>query len=172
MADDQNKVQVCETDITLGEHLSIGSHQNGKISVEFGTQDSDVAFFDTSKQSVEGPFLVYFSMQFDQRQEGIMGLVLSKYDSDAMLFMEQEIFRVQDGLAQISTLVDEGVYTVSLLPIASTLRKFDFMGITESEMTNSNLFDSPCMTADYSYYIVPISEIDADDRPKAYENLA
>lgn len=47
--------------------------------------------------------------------------------------------------------VDEGVYTISVMPVASTLRKFDFMNIKKISMYN--LFDGPCFSAEYNYLI-------------------
>jgi len=37
----------------------------------------EVAYFDFSNEGTQGPYLVYFQLDYDMRQEGPVGVVLS-----------------------------------------------------------------------------------------------
>ena len=86
--------------------------------------NTDVGYFDFTKTSQEGPFLIYFQLDYDQTQEGIMGLALSQYDADSSSFRETALYSLTDSQSMVLRIVEKGTYAISIQSIASTRRKF------------------------------------------------
>jgi hypothetical protein len=56
----------------------------------------------------KGPFLVYFQLDYDMRQEGAWAVVLSSYDKDANTFKEIGLFTLQENQATVIQVVEKG----------------------------------------------------------------
>lgn len=62
------------------------------------------------------------------QQEGVVALVLSRYDRDSNSFAEIAIYSFMEDQSTILKVIEQGVYVVSVQPIASTKEKFTTIG--------------------------------------------
>ena len=94
--------------------LTLNEITHGSIVHELSKMNTDVGYFDFSKISSEGPFLVYFQLDYDEKQEGIVGLALSQYDGDSSSFRETALYTLSDSQSMLLTIVEKGTYAISI----------------------------------------------------------
>jgi len=58
-----------------------------------------VASIDTTKSMSQGPFLIYFQLDYDMEQEGVVALVLSRYDTELRSLKEVSLYSLMEGQA-------------------------------------------------------------------------
>ena len=75
------------------EHLVFDTPSSGKLSYPVSESVVDVAYIDL-KSDGEGPFMFYFSINYDPRVIGIIGLSLHKYDNDKSTFSQSALYRM------------------------------------------------------------------------------
>ena len=117
-----------------------------------------VSYVDTTANGHEGPFLFYFQLDYDMLQEGPVALVLSLYDKDQHSFTEVDLFTLSDQQSTIITVLQGGMYTISIQPIASSENKFGKLGFK----TTNNNFGSGCFKARYTYTLDSLNGNDAE----------
>ena len=123
--------EFCEGQTYLANQLTLNAVTKGSIVHELSTLNTDVGYFDFSKTSQEGPFIVYFQLDYDQRQEGIAALALSQYDADSSNFRETALYVISDAQSMLLTIVEKGTYAISIQSIASTRKKFQQLGLSD-----------------------------------------
>lgn len=125
----------CETTEEMPKQLAVGALTKGSFNLEMTTMVSTVSYFDlNSKAGIkmqEGPFMVYFQLDYDMHQEGPLAVVLFKFDKGAGTFEELGLFESQDGQSMIFKIVEKGTYAVSIQSIASTSQKFTQKGLND-----------------------------------------
>jgi len=98
----------------LPEHLAFDEVQGGRLAYPVSESTVDVAYIDF-KGDGEGPFLFFFQIQYDPQVLGVMGLSLSKHDSETSAFNQAALYRSpQDGVTQILAVVEAGTYAVGI----------------------------------------------------------
>ena len=74
----------------------------------------DVGYFDLTNTSQEGPFLVYFQLDYDQMQEGIVGVILSQFDSESNEFTEVGLYSFAEDSSSLVWIVERNIYAISV----------------------------------------------------------
>jgi len=75
------------------EHMEFDKPKSGKLSYPVSESVVDVAYIDL-KSDGEGPFLFYFTINYDPRVIGLIGLSLHKYDTEKSTFTQSALYRV------------------------------------------------------------------------------
>ena len=73
----------------------------GKLVRELGKYGAEVGYFDFDGTDMEGPFLVYFQLDYDMSQEGVMAVTLSEYDKELAMFNEIGLYELSDSQSTI-----------------------------------------------------------------------
>lgn len=132
----------------------------GQVVHELSTMNTDVGYFDFSKTTQEGPFLVYFQVDYNMRQEGVVAVALSQYDADSSSFRESALFTLSDSQSTLLTIVERGTYAISIQSIASTPAKYHSIGISDRKLKSLALTSDYCLRAEYTYLISSVNEKD------------
>lgn len=119
---------LCESQINLPANLENHKLVHGKLISEINSLSMQVTSINTEESKSQGPYLLYFQLDYDMEQEGVLGLVLSRYDTDLRTFKEIGMYSLMEGQAQIVEVIQKGSYVLSVQPIASTKRKFGSIG--------------------------------------------
>jgi len=69
----------------------------GNLVKELTKYGADVGYFNFENSDEEGPFMVYFDLDYDLSQEGVVAVVLSQYDGDYSKFTEIALYTVSDS---------------------------------------------------------------------------
>lgn len=75
----------CPRDQFIPEHLVYDEVKNGSLAYPLRENTVDVAYIDL-KADGEGPFLFFFEVQYDVQIAGVVGLSLSQYDQEKVVF--------------------------------------------------------------------------------------
>ena len=67
------------------------------LTREMTQYGAEVGYFDFDNKDEEGPFMVYFQLDYDVSQEGVMALVVSEYDKDYSIFEEVDLYEINDS---------------------------------------------------------------------------
>ena len=70
--------------------------KHGQLVSEINSQSMQVMNFDTTYASSQGPFLFYFQLDYDMAQEGVVGVVLSQYNTESRSFREVALYEMLD----------------------------------------------------------------------------
>ena len=100
----------------------------GNLVKELSRYNSEVGYFDFDGTDMEGPFMIYFHLDYDMTQEGVVALVLSEYDKDYSVFTEIGLYHVSDSQSVVLQILERGTYAISIQSIASTRHKFGQIG--------------------------------------------
>jgi hypothetical protein len=76
----------------MPEHLTFDEVKNGTLNYPVSETTTDVAYINLDS-SGEGPFFFFFQVQYDPRIEGVIGLSLSKYNSETTKFTQSALWR-------------------------------------------------------------------------------
>lgn len=88
----------CPSPAYIPEHMKFDEHVSGQLWYPLSESTVDVAYLDLKKDG-EGPFIFHFSLQYDPRVLGVLGLSLSQYDQESSSFKQSSLWRApQDGL--------------------------------------------------------------------------
>jgi len=131
----------------MPQHLIVGTLTQGIYRTDSIKLDRSISYFDTSNSHQEGPFLVWFQMEYDVRSEGVLGVVLFKFDPTANIFTELGLYEAQDGQSMILKVVEVGTYAISVQSIASTPAKYLQLGLSQAEQREDNYFVDKCFEA-------------------------
>lgn len=85
----------------LVNQLKLDGMVRGNLVKELTKYSVEVGYFDFDNSNDEGPFMIYFQLDYDQSQEGIVAVALSQYDKDASLFTEVGLYTLADGQSTI-----------------------------------------------------------------------
>ena len=96
----------------------------GNLVKELTKYGAEVGYFDFDGRDDEGPFMIYFQLDYDVAQEGVVAVVLSQYDKDYATFTEVGLYTVSDSQTTILQIVERGTYAISIQSIVSTSAKF------------------------------------------------
>ena len=116
--------EFCEDLDPLVNTLTTDGMVRGNLVKELTKYGAEVGYFDFDNTDMEGPFMVYFQLDYDQSQEGVVALVLSQYDKDFATFVEVGLYEVSDSATTILQIVERGTYAISIQSIVSTSAKF------------------------------------------------
>ena len=151
----------------IPEHLKFDAVTAGKLAYPVSESTVDVAYLDL-KGDGEGPFIFHFSIQYDPRVLGVVGLSLSQYDAEAAAFRQASLYRSpQDGLTQILAVVESGVYAVGIQTLTSTDSMFLEGGLGSGTKAHlgHNVLHETCLDVSYSYLVA--STLRGDSRTLA-----
>lgn len=73
----------------------------------------DTSYINLENQG-EGPFFIYFKLNYDMQHEGAIAVALHKYDKDMTSFSESQLYLLQDAQTQLLAVVEEGIYVLSI----------------------------------------------------------
>ena len=144
----------------LVNQLKLDGMVRGNLVKELTKYSVEVGYFDFDNSNLEGPFMIYFQLDYDQSQEGIVAVALSQYDKDASLFTEVGLYTLADGQSTILQIVERGTYSISIQPIQSTVQKFQQLGMGKEKLLNNPLLHSHCFRGVYTYMIASANEHD------------
>ena len=116
--------EFCEQLDPLVNQLKTDGMIRGNLVREMTKYGAEVGYFDFENTDNEGPFMVYFQLDYDLSQEGAVALVLSQYDKDLSLFIEIGMYTLSDSQSHLLQIVDRGTYAISIQSIVSTPKKF------------------------------------------------
>lgn len=116
--------EFCEDMDPLVNQLQTNGMVRGNLVKELTKYGAEVGYFDFDGRDDEGPFLIYFQLDYDVAQEGVVAVVLSQYDKDYSTFTEVGLYTVSDSQTTILQIVERGTYAVSIQSIVSTSAKF------------------------------------------------
>jgi hypothetical protein len=153
--------EFCEGQTYLANQLTLDEVVRGEITHELSTMNTDVGYFDFSKGQKEGPFLIYFQLDYDPAQEGIVGLALSQYDSDSSSFRETALYSLTDSQSMVLKIVEKGTYAVSIQSIASSRKKFQQLGLSRGKLSRLPVHPSNCFKGAFTYLVASINEKDS-----------
>jgi len=95
----------------------------------------------------------------------VIGLSLSKYDSEGSSFQQAAIYRSpQDGVTQVLAVVESGVYAVGIQTLTSTTSMFQDSGLgsaAQAQLQHKLLHES-CLEVSYNYLVA--STLKGDSR--------
>lgn len=154
----------CDRQEYIPEHLVFDEVTNGTLWYPLHESTVDVAYLDLAKEG-EGPFLFHFSLQYDPRVLGVLGLSLSKYDQEATSFRQASLWRSpQDGLVQLLAIVEGGVYAVGIQSLTNTAPMFldGGLGSQASAELGGKRLPQTCLGVSYSYLVA--SALPGDSR--------
>ena len=98
----------------IPEHMKFDEAISGRLAYPVSESTVDVAYLDL-KGDGEGPFFFYFSLQYDPRVLGVLGLSLSRYDAEASAFQQVALYRSpQDGLTQLLSIAESGIFAMGI----------------------------------------------------------
>lgn len=95
---------------------------------------TDIGYFDFENDNLEGPFMLYFHLDYDMSQEGVVAIVLSHYDAQMSTFTEIGLYTLNDQQSTILQVVERGTYAVSIQSINSTPQKFQTLGFSKQKL--------------------------------------
>lgn len=122
---------------------------------------AEVGYIDFESSNDEGPFLIYFQLDYDLTQEGVVAVVLSQYDRDYSSFTEIGLYSISDSQTTVLQIVERGTYVISIQSIVSTSAKFGQLGISKQQMTHTPLLSTNCFRGVYTYMAASINEHDS-----------
>ena len=89
--------EFCENPDPLVNQLKKDGMVRGNLVKELTKYSAEVGYFDFDSSDMEGPFMIYFQLDYDMSQEGTVALVLSQYDSDYSTFSEIGLYTLADS---------------------------------------------------------------------------
>ena len=116
--------EFCEDMDPLVNTLRTDGMVRGNLVKELTKYSAEVGYFDFDGTDQEGPFLVYFQLDYDVSQEGVVAVALSQYDKDFSSFTEIGLYTVADSQTTVLQIVERGTYAISIQSIVSTPAKF------------------------------------------------
>ena len=118
--------------------------KTGELSVDVERMVSEVTYFDLSGSGAgsyqEGPFLVWFQLEYDTRQEGPLAVVLFNYDKNRTKFTEVGLYEAHDGQSMIIQIIEKGTYAISIQSLDSTKQKYAQKGLLPKELRSDPMF--------------------------------
>ena len=87
----------CEDQDPLVNQLRMDGMVRGNLVKELTAYGAEVGYFDLESTNAEGPYLIYFQLDYDMTQEGVMALVISEYDRDYSVFTEVGLYQLSDS---------------------------------------------------------------------------
>lgn len=121
------------------------------LTREMTSYGAEVGYFDFDNTDQEGPFMVYFQLDYDVSQEGVMAVVVSEYDKDYAIFTEVSLYEINDSQTTVYTILNKGTYSISIQSIVSTPQKFGQIGISRKTLREKPLLRSHCFRGVYTY---------------------
>lgn len=82
----------CASSQYIPEHMVFDEITHGELAYPTAESTVDVAYLDLKKDG-EGPFFFYFSVQYDPRLLGVLGVSLSQFDQDTQSFKQASLWR-------------------------------------------------------------------------------
>ena len=153
----QQEEEYCESTVELPQKLLMNTLKRGEFVSDLSKLEMHVSYYDFTNEQTEGPYLLYFQLEYDFRQEGPVGVVLSVYDKEGLTWKETALYQLSDGESHIMKVVEKGIYGVSIQPIASDIKKFGNMGVSKSVLKREKFFASPCFHAKYTYLVTSLN---------------
>ena len=83
---------------------------------------------DLTYAKTDGPFLVYFELDYDMSQEGVVAVALSQYEQESTSFKEVGLYTYSEQQSLVLQVVEKARYVLSIQPIASSKTKFSTIG--------------------------------------------
>lgn len=152
--------EFCEDMDPLVNTLTTDGMVQGRLVKELTKYGAEVGYFDFENSDMEGPFMVYFQLDYDMSQEGVVALVLSQYDKDYSTFTEIGLYEVSDSATTVFQIVERGTYAISIQSIVSTKAKFGQVGFNRDKIRTTPMLSSYCFRGVYTYMVASINEHD------------
>lgn len=75
----------------MGNKLEFGKYMHGQLTYNTGTNLIDTSYISLETQG-EGPFFIYYQLNYDMQYEGEIALALHKYDKATTSFEENQLY--------------------------------------------------------------------------------
>lgn len=118
MTKQQDSYKECAQTSLLDTTLDYDKLTKGTVTFDTNTTISASTYINLADRN-EGPFLMYFSLEYDMRQEGPIAIILSKYSDDKTKFKEEAIFYMQEGSSQMFHVMDAATYVITIESLQS-----------------------------------------------------
>ena len=144
----------CQNNEYMIEHLKFDELTKGKLTYPVSESTIDVGYINL-KDDGEGPFIIQFSLQYDPRVLGVIGVSLSQYDEETSNFRQSSLWRTpQDGLTQVMAVVEGGVYAIGIQTLTNTEQMFiDGLGNNLGKSIGGKAMHESCLELSYSYLV-------------------
>lgn len=88
--------------------------KHGQFVADLSSKNMVVSYFDFTTEGTQGPYLIYFQLDYEIRQEGPVALVLSKYLQEEMIWAEVGLYTLLDNQSTVLRVIEKGVYGISI----------------------------------------------------------